>query len=226
MHFRDVVWGNSKIELLVHEPIPAGKKEKVSLWGWPGEVPSWNWIGQEGKPIKVSVFSRYKTVKLMLNGKLVGEKNISSDSNLTATFMLPYEPGELKAIAIDNGKDVASKSLHTSGTATGISLIAERTAVKASRNDLVFVNIGIIDSEGRLVTDARIPVAIDVAGEGELLAAGNACPDEPESYKDNHLITFRGRALVIVRPTGKKGVIQIKASSSSLPSNTIHVKAD
>jgi beta-galactosidase len=42
MYFRDVVWGNSQLEILVHEPVPAGKKELISKWGWPAEWKSWN----------------------------------------------------------------------------------------------------------------------------------------------------------------------------------------
>ncbi|MGC3990681.1 MAG: glycoside hydrolase family 2 TIM barrel-domain containing protein [Chthoniobacteraceae bacterium] len=40
-YYRDVVWKRSPIEMEVHAPIPAGLTEKVSDWGWPDEVPSW-----------------------------------------------------------------------------------------------------------------------------------------------------------------------------------------
>jgi beta-galactosidase len=49
MFYRDVVWRNSPLEMLVHAPIPEGRSEVVSFWGWPNEWKSWNWQGNEGK---------------------------------------------------------------------------------------------------------------------------------------------------------------------------------
>ena len=40
----------------------------------------------------------------------IGEKQIP-DSSITAKFEVPYEPGELKAIAIENGKEVETCDL-------------------------------------------------------------------------------------------------------------------
>jgi beta-galactosidase len=36
-YYRDVVWHNSAIEMMVHAPIPDGMLENVSMWGWPDE---------------------------------------------------------------------------------------------------------------------------------------------------------------------------------------------
>ena len=76
--YREVVWGNSNLEMEVHVPIPAGHKEVVSYWGWPEEWKSWNWEGNEGKLLTVAVFSNADSVRLELNGKVVGEEEASS----------------------------------------------------------------------------------------------------------------------------------------------------
>jgi beta-galactosidase len=65
--YRDVVWRRSEIEMMVHAPIPDGQRERVSAWGWPDEAQSWNWSGQEGKPLQVAVYSRCESVRLELN---------------------------------------------------------------------------------------------------------------------------------------------------------------
>ena len=36
-YYRDVVWGRSELEIFVHRPIPAGRRESVAGWGWPDE---------------------------------------------------------------------------------------------------------------------------------------------------------------------------------------------
>ncbi|MFI5154050.1 MAG: glycoside hydrolase family 2 TIM barrel-domain containing protein, partial [Chitinophagales bacterium] len=57
-YYRDVVWRNSPITMLVHGPLPDGLVENVSGWGWPDESASWTWPGSEGKILQVRVFSR------------------------------------------------------------------------------------------------------------------------------------------------------------------------
>src|SRR5476649_2303144 len=37
LYYRDVVWKNSMLEMAVHAPLPEGKREVVSYWGWPNE---------------------------------------------------------------------------------------------------------------------------------------------------------------------------------------------
>jgi hypothetical protein len=41
--------------MFVHRPIPAGKKELTSMWGFPDELKSWSWTGHEGEKMQVSV---------------------------------------------------------------------------------------------------------------------------------------------------------------------------
>jgi beta-galactosidase len=222
--FRDVVWGQSKIELAVHEPVPAGKTEIVSYWGWPNELQSWNWQVAEGTPLEVSVYSSCQSVRLELNGKVIGEQAITDTSKLTAKFMVPYKAGELKAIGLDNGKEVASKILKTSGKAQSIVLIADRSTIKANRNELAYIAIEIVDDQGNIVPDAANTVEVTIEGQGELQAFGNASPDQPTSFKKPRCNAFRGRSLLIIRPFEKKGSITIHAKSEGLTDASTEIK--
>ncbi|OFY59779.1 MAG: hypothetical protein A2V50_02485, partial [Bacteroidetes bacterium RBG_19FT_COMBO_42_10] len=42
-YYQHLVWRESKVEMLVHRPIPPGKIEIVSPWGFPDELKRWNW---------------------------------------------------------------------------------------------------------------------------------------------------------------------------------------
>ena len=42
-YYQYVVWRKSKVEMFVHRPIPEGKREVTSRWGFPDELKSWNW---------------------------------------------------------------------------------------------------------------------------------------------------------------------------------------
>jgi len=225
MLYKDVLWNNSKLEMAVHTPIPEGKREIVSYWGWPDELQSWNWNGHEGHIMDVRVFSYYPVVRLELNGKVIAEQTIHEDSKLTAHFKVPYEPGILRAIALDNGTEAAVKELKTTGMPAKIKLAADRTGIKADRNDLSYVKIEITDDQGNLIPDAAVPVTLTVSGAGEIAGSGNACPYDVESFNASVCKTFHGQALVILRPLRNReaGTMTLRAEARGLPSDEIDI---
>lgn len=216
MLYRDVLWGNSNLEINVHEPIPEGFIESGSEWAWPREWPHWNWPGNEEKKLQVRVFTRASHAKLQLNGVLVGEKELNEADKYIASFEVPYQPGELKAICYENGKEVGSKILKTSGNPSAIRLVADRTKIKDDRSDLAFVKIEVVDNYGQLVPQDSVRIELSVSGNGELIASGNASPNDMESFNNPIIKTFQGKGLAIVRPTGSAGKITIKATANGL----------
>lgn len=216
MLYRDVLWGNSNLEINVHEPIPEGFAESGFEWAWPREWPHWNWQGNEGNPLQVRVFSRASHVKLHLNGELVGEKELSESDKYIASFEVPYQPGELKAICYEDGEEVGSKVLRTTGKPAAIRLIPERSEIKADRNDLAFVKIEVHDDAGQLVPTDSISIELSLSGGGELIASGNANPDDLESFNKPIIKTYQGKALAIIRPFPTPGNIVLRAESEGL----------
>ncbi len=225
-YYRDVVWDNSKIEMMVHAPIPEGMVETYSYWGWPDEYPSWNWKGNEGKLLDVRVFSKSPVVRLELNGKIISEQYIDTRKGITANFKVPYEPGVLKATALNNGEVVAVKELKTTGTPAKVKLITDRSEIKASRNDLSYVQIEIIDNQGDVIPDAAIPVRLSVSGVGEIAGSGNANPTDMESFNNPVCKTFHGKALAILRPieNHKSGTITFMAEADGLEKGEIIIE--
>ena len=221
--YRDVIWNNSKLEMVVHSPVPEEIREMVSPWGWPDESPSWNWDGNEGKPLNVRVFSSYPSIRLVLNGKIIGEQTACDSCKLIFNFMVPYEPGVLKAVALENGIEVASKELRTTGPPSRIKLTADRTAIQADRNDLSYVKLEITDALGNPIPDATIPVRLFVSGAGEIAGSGNACPFDMESFNNPVCKTYKGQALAILRPLKdmQTGIITLAAEADGLTSGKI-----
>ncbi len=214
--YRDILWDNSKLEINVHFPIPTGYTENVSMWGWPDEWPIWNWKGNEGKPLQVRVFSKASHVRLELNGMVMGEKDFFPEDKYIAVFEVPYQPGELTAIALENGKEVASRVLKTSGVPAAIRLIADRNKITADRNDLSFVKIEVVDKNGQLVPQDTVMIKLTLSGDGELIATGNSNPKDMSSVNKPVIKTFKGRAQVVVRPFTNIGTITLKAESEGL----------
>jgi beta-galactosidase len=216
MLYKDVIWGNSQLEMNVHAPVPEGKTEKISYWGWYDEYPSWNWAGSEDKPLEVTVYSTGDSIRLDLNGRVIGQKDISALMKRKVTFKVPYEPGELKAVAFQNGKEIAAKSLKTTGAPAAIRLTADRNPIRADRNDLCYVSIEVVDEFGQTVNDASLTVSLSVSGSGELIGTGNACPYDMESFGNLAIKTYRGRALAIIRPDSKAGSVTLTGSSGRI----------
>lgn len=223
-YYRDVVWRRSQIEMAVHTPLPDGVHENVSGWGWPEETRSWNWPGREGTPMQVAVYSRCDSVRLELNGKVIGEKPVSAVTKLTAKFDVPYAAGELRAIGLINGKEIAKTTLKTAGEPKEIRLTVDRASIRADRNDLSYVTVEVVDRDGNRVPNATIPVRFALSGAGELAATGSAAPNDAASFHAPLRKTYEGRCLVILRPNGSAGKITLKAEADGLKSATVVVK--
>ena len=214
-YYRDVVWRVRPIAMAVHEPVAPGLVENMSDWGWPLELQSYTWPGAEGKIVQVRVFSRAPMVRLLLNGKIVGEQQMT-DTSITAIFQVPYTPGVLKAVNVVNGKETDAFELKTAGAPKRIRLTADRNKIKASRNDLSYVAVEVVDANDQVVPTANVPIRFSISGEGELAAVGNASATEMASYQRPERKTVNGKCLAIVRPTGKSGSISLKAAANGL----------
>ncbi len=223
-YFRDVVWRLSKVEMAVQRPVPDRYTEHVSRWGWSDELRSWTWPGFEGHPIKVRAYTRAQHVKLMLNGKEVGSKDLTEADALTAEFTVPYAPGELKGVAYENGQEIGNVTFKTVGKAHKLALKPDRSKLNASRDDLGFVMVQVLDEQGSAVPDAVVPVTFAVSGEAEIAAVGSANPKDVASFRQPRRDTFHGTCLLIVRPTGKPGIIEVRAESPMLESAALRIE--
>jgi beta-galactosidase len=212
-----VVWGISNLEIAVHTPLPEGRKEIVSFWGWPDESQSWNWEGHEGENLSVSIYTSCDSVVMELNGKEVAVVDLQDSARLRSNINLEYQPGELKARGYRNGEQTESRSLETTGKPNSIRLSADRSQIKADRNDLAYITVEIIDESGLRIPDASLPVKFQITGNGELAGVGNGNPRDLKSFQQPECTTFKGRCLLIVRPeTNENGEISIIAKSNGL----------
>lgn len=224
-YYRDVVWRLRDITMAVRPPLQPGKQEVVNGWGWTRELLSWNWNGLEGQSMRVNVYSRAPKVRLYLNGTVVGEADTNPE-NFTATFLVPYAPGELKAVNLEKGKEKSAFTLKTAGKPVAIRLTADRNRIKADHSDLSFVQIELIDAAGRVVPDADQVVTLRCEGAGHIAASGNAAPADMKSFRSLTPSTFRGRAIAIVQPNAEaaKGSITLTVSAEGLGEQTLSIE--
>jgi beta-galactosidase len=215
-YYRDVLWREREISMAVHPPVTPGKKEVINGWGWADELLSWNWPGLEGQTMRVNIYSCSPKVRLYQDNALIGEKEVDPES-YTATFEVNYKPGELRAVNVVRKKETASTTLKTTGSPASIRLIADRSRIKADKNDLSYVKIEIIDNNGNVIPDTAIPVEIKCDGNGRVIASGNGGYDDMKSFRSLTPCTFRGKAMAIIQPAEEKGTIQLTVSAEGLP---------
>ena len=220
--YQYVVWGKSKVEMFVHRPIPEGKREVTSRWGFPDELKSWNWEGNEGKKFQVHVYTRCPKVKLELNGKVVGEQDVDQTKSITSTFEVPYESGSLIAHCYENGQEVASETIKTTGKPASIRLTADRTRINAGNNDLSYLMAEILDKDGNIVPDAdNIIVSFEVSGNGKVAGVGSGDPRDMSSFQQPLKKTYQGVCMAVVRPEAKPGKITVSATAEGLRADNV-----
>jgi beta-galactosidase len=172
----------------------------------------------------VRVYSTGDQVRLLLNGREVGMKPISTETKLKAEFDLLYAAGELKAIALAHGEQIAELAFKTAGKPAKLQLKADRQSIRRDPNDLAYVTVEVKDEVGEVVPDATVPVAFSISGAGELAAVGTANPKDLRSFRQQHPTTFHGKCLAIVRPTGDAGTVTLRAQAEGLTPASVTVK--
>lgn len=216
MFYRDVLWRNSPLEMMVHSPLPERKKELLSYWGWPDEWKCWNWEGHEGKNLLVSVYTRCEAVRLELNGEVIGTQEVSDSTRITAQFEVPYQSGELTAIGITSGNEVARQVLKTTGKPFSVRVTPEKERLSLAGDDLAYFNVEVVDENGEVVPDASVPVELEITG-GRLQAVGNDNPQDMHSFQLPRVNSYRGQCQAIVR-LEKPGILTVTALAEGLQS--------
>jgi beta-galactosidase len=222
--YREALWRPGVLHLTVHRPLAEGKREKVTFWGWPLVESHWTWPGQEGRTLKVDVYSSCDRVALALNGKPVGEKPTTRAERRQASFDVTYAAGSLVATCTGPEDPKSRAALATAGSPAALRLTADRARIRADRNDLSYVRVEVVDALGTRVPAARPVVRARVTGPGELAAFASADPVDLAGYRGPSRRPYQGVAQAIVRPRGA-GTIELLAEAEGLPPARVVITA-
>ncbi|MFG2374126.1 glycoside hydrolase family 2 TIM barrel-domain containing protein [Streptomyces sp. NPDC048504] len=146
-----------------------------------------------------------------------------SAGKLHLTWKVPYEPGELKAVASRDGKVVASDVLRTAGAAHAVRVTADRKSLAADGRSLVFVTAEVVDAHGVVLPDAEDLIAFEVKG-GSLAGLDNGREESVERYQASTRTAFHGKALAIVRSGTRAGSLKVTARAEGLRGGAVTVR--
>jgi beta-galactosidase len=209
-------------------------------------LPHWNWPGKVGSVVPVVAYSNCPAVELFLNGRSMGVKarefpsegvtgawNNYAQPKVEATtgdmqlvWDVPYEPGELKAVAYDvHGIVAAQTVVRTAKQPATLELTVDRKSISPGTRDVASVTVRALDSDGVFVPLAGNQVTFDVTGPAKLIGVDNGDPVDLESYQGKTRALFNGMALALIQSTSESGTINVTARSEGLRDAQIKIAA-
>ena len=196
-YYREAVWNCAGHPwILVQDPSHFGKKAETTPWSFFDGRPVWDYPGMEGKPAKIQVYSDSEEIDLLLNGRSLGRKAAGEGVSFITEYDVPYEEGELCAVAYKDGAEISRWTLKSGIGPAEISVIPEETSGKTEGVRYYLVENryenGVLNIHG----DREINVNVE---SGVLMGLGNADPKSGLPFDGSSTMLFEGRALIAVR---------------------------
>jgi beta-galactosidase len=178
-------------------------------------APHWTWPGKEGQEIRVRVMANTERVKLLLNGREIGEQQ--TDPWRMNDFKVAYAAGRLEAIGLNGGKEVARAQVETTGPAVALQLLPDRPTLAGDGRDALPITVRAVDAQGREVPLADDEVSFEVRGAARSIGHGNGDPNSHEDEKGPTRRLFHGLAQLLVQSDwDSQGVAEIHATAPGL----------
>lgn len=180
------------------------------------------WDFNKGQNIDIRICSNAPLVELFVNDKCIGVHHINhkNGKNLVASFKVPYEEGEIKAVAYDEKGNVLCEDIKKSfKDPVEIYLQSDKNRIIADGRDLIFLDISMKDKDGNFVYNAGNRVNVNVKGQGRLVGLDNGDSTDYDQYKGTSRRLFNGKLLAIIGSTFESGQITVEVSSKGM--NTV-----
>ena len=176
-------------------------------------LPHWTHpLVARGTKIPVVAYSNGEEVELFVNGSSLGRQKPRAEL-LDFVWQVPYEPGEIKAIAYRAGKQVATTSFRTAGPPARVKLEMDELELTATRGDIGVVTFSVVDERGELVPSADDRVEFKLAGPAQLLGYENGNNVDVTPHRVPHRDAFHGLGRGFFRATGEAGPIELTAAA-------------
>ena len=183
-------------------------------------LPHWNFKGREGEIIKVFAYTNCEELELFLNGNSQGVQKIEKYGH--GEWYVPYEFGELKVEARNNGKTVCCDIRETTGAAVKLNMVLENTVNNANGEDVALISCYCTDSQGREVPDAQPFVEFHSNNLGSIIGTGSDITDHIPPHITSRKMRA-GRISVAVKVGETPGDLKVYAQSEGLESSVITV---
>lgn len=224
-YLREIVYGLRKAPYIAVERLDRyGMKPSKTAWMFKDNIASWTWPGYENKPAVVDIYSDADEVELFLNGESLGRKPAGKQHEFTATYEIQYHPGELKAIAYRDSKEVEKYVLETSADKVEIDAKAEKIELSADGEDLSYITLSLKDAAGKVNMFIEKEVTVSIEGPATIEGFGSATPQTENSYDDRTWKTYNGRLLAVVRSGYEEGAAVVTFATEGCNTAKVAIK--
>ncbi len=167
-----------------------------------------------GTLIPVWVYSTCSEVELFFNGQSLGKQQPGTQwDKMQCQWMVPWTPGELKAVGRSNGKTQAEQVVRSAEAPARIALSVDGKPLADEGKDLVQVRVTTTDSRGEFYPYGENRTFFKVIGPGRIRALDNGSPvDVEKHFGAESRIAFYGLTRAYVESIGDTGDIALVAS--------------
>jgi beta-galactosidase len=183
-----------------------------------GQVMDWTPASTDPHEETVLVQSNCEEVELLLNGKSLGSQKRPADW-APRSWKVPFQPGSLKAVAKNAGREVATDELRSAGKAVRIQLTVDQPTLSPAWDDVAIVRAQLVDDHGVVNPNDSAKITFKTDGPALLAAVDNADLDSFEKFRGNERSTWRGKCIAIIKATGP-GKITVSATAQGLEPGT------
>lgn len=183
-------------------------------------LPHWTWPDRKGKVTPVYCYTDYPTAELFVNGKSQGRITKNKDSKFDRYRLrwndVKYEPGELRVVVYDEkGVCGGEQIVRTAGQPAALKLETDKTVLKADGNDLAYVTVSLVDTNGTEIPFATDQMEVQVNGAGAFRAICNGDATSLEVFTQPTMKLFSGKLVVTVQAGQQAGNLELVVSDVS-----------
>jgi beta-galactosidase len=208
-------WSDKPMVYMMRKELNAGEGAWVSDWT-PTDIDTYD-------DARIQVFSNCDEVELILNGKSHGIKPRPEDNASSRTWQLSFEKGTVRVEGRNNGQVVATQELRTAGPPAKILLVADKSAITDSWDDLSYIRATVVDENGTPCPSADNQLAFSVSGPGVLAGLDNADLSSTESFLATKRFAWKGVVTAIIKAKNASGKITVTATSEKLKPGSIDI---
>lgn len=218
-YFRMAMWSQTPMTHIGTYKLTRGNRRGLS----DSAPPLWNY--QEGDTVRVVCYTNCQQSQLILNGFVIGDPKDRDDNTGIISWDIPFKPGKLEVVGMNEGREAARYSVQTSDRPFAVTATPDENRLTGAK-DIVHITIQIVDRNGIPVLLSDDEVTCTISGPARLLGLESASNTDMTSYHDNSHRVYNGKMLAYIQSTGNQGEVIITFSAPWLKPGQVTLRAE
>lgn len=194
-------------------------------WGFPGMKHDWTLPYTDDRIIPIHTPTNCDSVFMTdVRGKLFGPRCPKDYPNGTIVWNMPYRRGTVRVWGYRNGEIVCCDSIETTGLKAVDFTLTQQDEIVYDGEDACYIDLRLVDEEGRLVQVDDRRVTATVTGSGSLVGINSFEMRRSDRFSSNTLPTKFGTCQLVIRSKRTPGPIEVKVEVEGLADKVVKIK--